>query len=124
MRAGSVRGAMEVADSGALGRRAEKAVGERLAPAGHQLAPVAQRTAQRGALQAGGAATLAFAALAFTAPKFNDGLLAILKPVSAWQGTLLPRIAFNNLPPEVLRGETLRLQIAAARRGIVTLSQR
>jgi hypothetical protein len=124
MRAGSVRGAMEVADSGALGRRAAKAVGERLAPAGQQLAPVEQRVAQRGALRAGGAATVAFAALAITAPKFNDGLLAILKPVSAWQGTLLPRIGFNNLPPEVLRGETLRLQIAAARRGTVTLSQR
>ncbi len=124
MRAGSVRGAMEVADSGALGRLAATAVGAQLAPAAHQLAPVEQRSAQRGALRAGGAATVAFAALAFTAPRFNDGLLAILKPVSAWQGTLLPRIGFNNLPPEVLRGETLRLQIAAARRGVVTLSQR
>ena len=124
MRAGSVRGAMEVANTGALGRLAATAVGARLAPAAHQLAPVEQRTAQRGALRAGGAATLAFVALAVTAPKFNDGLLAILKPVSAWQGTLLPRIGFNNLPPEILRGETLRLQIAAARRGVVTLSQR
>jgi hypothetical protein len=124
MRAGSVRGAMEVANSGALGRRAAAAVGEKLEPAGSRLAPVAQRSAARGAMQATGAATVAFAALAFTAPKFNDGLLAILKPVSAWQGTLLPRIGFNNLPPEVLRGETLRLQIAAAQRGTVTLSQR
>jgi hypothetical protein len=26
-------------------------------------------------------------------------LLAILKPVRAWQGTLLPRLSFENLPP-------------------------
>ena len=124
MRAGSVRGAMEVANSGALGRRAATAVGERLAPAGARLAPVERRAAARGAAQASGAATVALAALAFAAPRFNDGLLAIMRPVSAWQGKLLPRIAFNNLPPEVLRGETLRLQIAAAQRGTVSLSQR
>ena len=64
------------------------------------------------------------AALAFAVPNFNDGLLAILRPVQAWNGTLLPRIAFTNLPPAVLRGETVRLQIAAARRGTITLSQR
>ena len=33
---------------------AATAVGARLAPAGHQLAPVEQRGAQRGALRAGG----------------------------------------------------------------------
>ena len=124
MRAGSVRGAMEVAESGALGRRAAAAVGQKLEPAGPRLAPAEQRTVRRGALQAAGIAAVAFGALAFTAPKFNDGMLAIMKPVSAWQGTLLPRIGFNNLPPAVLRGETLRLQIAAARRGTVMLSQR
>jgi len=48
----------------------------------------------------------------------------MLQPVSAWRGTLLPRIAFDNLPPNVLRGETLRLRIAAPQRASVTVSQR
>ena len=54
---------------------------------------------------------MAMAALAFAVPNFNDGLLAILRPVRAWNGTLLPRIAFTNLPPFVLRGETVRLKL-------------
>ena len=124
MRAGSVRGAMEVANTGALGRRAAAAVGERLAPAASRLAPAERRTTARGALQAVGAAALALGALAFTAPKYNDGFLAIMKPVSAWQGSLLPRLAFTNLPPEVLRGESVRLKIAAEHRSTVSVSQR
>jgi hypothetical protein len=124
MRAGSVRGAMEVANSGALGRRAAAAVGDKLAPAGSRLAPVERGKATRVAFQAGGAAVLALGALAFTAPKYNDGFLAIMKPVSAWKGSLLPRLAFTNLPPEVLRGETVRLKIAAEHRGTVSIAQR
>ncbi|HMA25654.1 MAG TPA: hypothetical protein VKP00_16695, partial [Gemmatimonadaceae bacterium] len=96
----------------------------RLAPAASKLAPAERRSVRRGAVQATGAATVAAAALAFAAPNFNDGMLALLKPVSAWRGTLLPRIAFEGLPPAVLRGETLRLHIAAPRRGTVTLSER
>ena len=124
MRAGSVRGAMEVANTGALGRRAAAAVGEKLAPAASRLAPVERGRTTRGALQAVGAAILGLGALAFTAPRYNDGFLAIMKPVSAWQGSLLPRLAFTNLPPEVLRGETVRLKIAAEHRGTVSVVQR
>jgi hypothetical protein len=67
---------------------------------------------------------MAVAALAFTVPNFNDGMLAILEPVSAWKGTLLPHLAFENLPPDVLRGETVRIRINAPRRTSVSLSQR
>ncbi len=124
LRAGALRGALEVGESGALGRRAAASVGDRLAPAGTRLAPDAERTMRRHAGQATGVATLAVAALVFVAPSYNDGLAAILKPVRAWQGTLLPRITFENLPPAVLRGESLRLRIAAAQRGSVTVAQR
>src|SRR5581483_4504654 len=117
LRAGALRGVLEVGDTGALGRRAAAAVGERLAPAAGRLAPVQHRTVRRGAVQATGAATFAAAALVVVGghSNFNDGMLALLRPVSAWQGTLLPRIAFQDLPPAVLRGETLRLRIAANR---------
>lgn len=124
LRSGALRGAIEVADSGALGRRAAAAVGERLAPAHNRLAPAERRAVRRGALRATGAATVAAAALAFAAPNYDDGMLALIKPVSAWRGTLLPRISFEGLPPTVLRGESLRLLIAAPQRGTVTLSER
>ncbi|HMA25592.1 MAG TPA: Ig-like domain-containing protein, partial [Gemmatimonadaceae bacterium] len=124
LRAGALRGVLEVADSGALGRRAAAAVSAQLAPGGARLVPGAERSVRRHAGQATGVATVAVAALAFAVPSFNDGLLAILKPVRAWQGTLLPRLSFENLPPAVLRGETLRLRIVAPQRGTVTLAQR
>ncbi|HEV8218528.1 MAG TPA: hypothetical protein VGP95_21910, partial [Gemmatimonadaceae bacterium] len=124
MRAGAIRAALEVAHTGALGRRAAAAVSERLTPAGPRLAPAEGRLVRRGAVQATGAATLAAAMLAFAVPNYNDGFRAMLQPVSAWRGTLLPRIAFDNLPPNVLRGETLRLRVAAPQRATVTVSQR
>jgi hypothetical protein len=124
LRAGTVRGVMEVAESGALGRRAAEAVTARLTPAGPRLAPAEHRLLQRWAMQTGIGAAVAIVVLLAVAPLFNDGLLAILKPVRAWQGTLLPRIAFTNLPPAVLRGESMHLQITAPRRGAVTLTQR
>src|SRR5262249_54186732 len=101
LRAGALRGVIEVANSGALGRRAADAVSAQLAPAGPRLAPAERRAVRRGAAQATGVAGVAMAALAFAVPNFNDGLLAILRPVRAWNGTLLPRIAFTNLPPFV-----------------------
>jgi hypothetical protein len=124
MRAGALRGVIEVADSGALGRRAAAAVSQKLAPAGARLAPRERRGVRRGVLQAAAVAIVAGLALGWTAPTFNDGMAAIIRPVHAWQGTLLPKIAFRNLPTMVLRGEMLRLDIDAAQRSIVTLSQR
>ncbi len=124
MRAGALRGVIEVADSGALGRRAAAAVSEKLSPAGRRLAPREARGVRRGVLQAAAVAVVAALALGWTVPTYDDGLMAIMRPVHAWQGTLLPKITFANLPPEVLRGETLRLDIAASQRSEVTLSQR
>ncbi|HEY7395334.1 MAG TPA: hypothetical protein VH559_10855, partial [Gemmatimonadaceae bacterium] len=124
MRAGALRGVLEVADKGALGRRAADAVTQKLAPVGPRLAPAEQRSVRRGAAQSVIGAGVAMAALGFAAPQFNDGFLAIMKPVSAWGGTLLPPLTFTNLPPVVLRGEVLQLHIAADRRATVSLAQR
>lgn len=124
LRAGQLRGVLEVADSGALGRRAAAAVSDKLAPVGPRLAPGENRSVGRRALQAAVAAAVAIVALAFAAPQFNDGLQAIMRPVSAWDGTLLPRIAFSDLPPAVLRGEMLKLRVSAAQRSTITLAQR
>src|SRR6202008_2468655 len=94
-------------------RRAADVVSQKLGPAGLRLAPVEERTTRRGATQASLAASGAIAALLFAAPSFNDGLSAILRPLDAWHGTLLPKITFQNLPPAMLRGESVRLGSAA-----------
>jgi hypothetical protein len=124
LRAGALRGVIEVAESGALGRKAAAALSERLSPGAGKLAVGERRLVRRGAAQATGAATVAAAALAFAVPNFNDGILAIMKPVSAWNGTLLPRLSFENLPPDVLRGENVRIRVSAPHRTSVTLAQR
>jgi hypothetical protein len=124
LRAGQLRGALEVAQSGALGRRAADRLSEKLAPAGPRLAPGENRLLRRGLVQAAIGAVVAIVGLLFAAPVFNDGLLAILRPVDAWHGTLLPRIAFKDLPPAILRGESMHLRISAPRRGTITLTQR
>jgi hypothetical protein len=62
--------------------------------------------------------------LAALTPVFGDGLLALLLPVKAWNGTLLPKLEFRGLPRQVMRGEELKLEINAPRRSQVTLSQR
>jgi hypothetical protein len=124
LRAGQLRGALEVGESGALGRRAADRLSQQLAPVGPRLAPVEQRLLQRGVVQAAIGAAVAIGALLFVVPVFNDGLLAILRPVDAWHGTLLPRIAFRDLPPAVLRGESMRLQIEAPKRSTITVTQR
>ena len=99
---------------GALGRRAADAVSSKLEPVRTRLAPVEQRTVRRGAAQAAGVATVAMAALAFAVPNFNDGLLAIMRPVQAWQGTLL---AAHRVHESAARSAARRNGATADRRG-------
>jgi hypothetical protein len=111
LRAGALRGVIEVADSGALGRKAAATLSDRLSSKAGKLAVGERRLVRRSAAQATGAATVAAAALAFAVPSFNDGMSAIMQPVRAWNGTLLPRLSFDNLPPDVLRGEMVRIRV-------------
>ncbi|HEY7235599.1 MAG TPA: hypothetical protein VH539_15705, partial [Gemmatimonadaceae bacterium] len=105
LRAGALRGALEVADRGTLGRHAATEMANRLRGVGATLAPVSRRTARRNAGRTFAAATISVMLLAGLTPIFGDGLLALLLPVKAWNGTLLPRLEFRNLPREVMRGE-------------------
>ncbi len=124
LRVGALRGVLEVGESGALGRHAATAMAERLDAFGVELVPEARRVARMRGWRFAGGALLAAVALGGIGPFFSDGLLAVLLPMRAWNGTLLPPIAFDRLPIAVLRGETLRLDIRAPGRSFVTLQQR
>lgn len=125
LRAGQLRGALEVANEGPLGRRAAESLGARLGRGGVTLAPQLQRRARHAVVRALAAAVLTAAALlGIVAPLFDDGLLALLRPVSAWNGTLLPRLGFVDLPPVVVRNEALRIHVRAPGRTTVTLHVR
>ena len=124
LRAGQLRGVLEVAESGALGRRAAESLGARLADAGPALAPRLRRDARHGLLRAGVAAAITVALLGVLAPTFGDGLLALLRPVHAWRGTLLPALGFDALPAVAVRNEPLRVRVLAPGRQTVTLHAR
>ncbi|HKW48009.1 MAG TPA: hypothetical protein VJN70_11205 [Gemmatimonadaceae bacterium] len=124
LRAGALRGALEVADRGALGRHAANEMSNKLRGAGATLAPTSRRSARRQAGRTFAAASISVVLLAALTPVFGDGLLALFLPVKAWNGTLLPKLEFRGLPHEIMRGEDLKLEITAPRRSQVTLSQR
>jgi hypothetical protein len=58
-----------------------------------------------GAVQATGAATVAAACFAFRRSEVQRRLPRHAAACERWRGTLLPRIAFDNLPPNVLRAK-------------------
>ncbi len=124
LRAGALRGAIEVAESGAFGRRAAAAMMESLHPSGDTLAPVLRRQARVRALRIGAVAVITALLLGVVAPWRSDGLMAILRPVSAWRGTLLAPLAFVRLPAVVMRNDTVRVTIAAPGRTTVELQDR
>ncbi len=124
LRAGALRGALEVANTGAFGRRAAAVLGKALSVHGTSLAPVMLGHARRRALRVGAAAAVTALLLAVVAPARGDGLMALLRPVSAWRGTLLAPLAFYGLPQLVLRGDTVRVTVAATGRGTVELQDR
>ena len=123
LRAGSVRGTMEVAETGTLGRKASDALVAQLT-SNHTLLPQTRRRANRRLGRIGLVLGVALVALSVSAGTFTDGFAAVMSPVAAWRGTLLPAIAFENLPPAVVRGEALRVSIAAPGRREIIVDRR
>src|SRR5688572_22371654 len=123
LRTGSLRGAIEVADSGTLGRRGAQLLGEKLERQGPALAPALQRRARGRALLGAAGAVLAILTLAAARSASPDGWRALAHPLAAWKGTLAPPLEVI-APRLVLRGERVTIRIAAADRRVVTLSQR
>ena len=122
LRAGSLEGALEVGHSGVLGARAAHDVARRLTPA--VLVPQLSRRLVRVLAIAGAAALVGTSVLAIASRRAPDGLSAMLHPVRAWRGLLLPALAFERLPSSVPRGMPLTVRIRAAGRQVVTVSRR
>ena len=122
LRAGSLEGALEVGHSGVLGARAAHDVARRLTPA--VLVPQLSRRLVRVLAIAGAAALVGASVLAIASRRLPDGLSAMLHPVRAWRGLLLPALAFERLPSSVPRGMPLTVRIRAEGRQVVTVSRR
>ena len=126
LRAGALRGALEVANAGTLGRYNAEQVAKRLEEkAGNRsLTPTLTK---RALLRSGGAAlvgALGILLLATRSSATPDGWRAIAHPVRAWTGTLLAPISLQSAPRSVLRGERVSLSISAPDRRRITVYQR
>jgi hypothetical protein len=124
LRTGALRGALEVSESGVLGRRAADALARTLGANRGPLAPRAQRDLWMRGAMAGGAAVIGILALGAARTASPDGWRAIRHPLGAYTGRLLEPITLANVPPAVLRGERVRLTILAPHRRGITLASR
>ena len=123
LRAGSLRGALEVGTSGAFGSRASRVLADRLGPA-WVLAPVMQWRAWRLGLIAMGAATAGMFLLGAARDAAPDGWRALRHPLGAWNGSLLEPLIIVDPPRAVMRGERVRVRIRASERRFVSLQKR
>lgn len=124
MRAGSLRGALEVDSSGPLGRLAAKRLASELGRAKRPLAPAMQGRATRWSILSALVAIGSLASVAVARDVAPDGWRAMRHPVKAWSGDLLPPLVILDPPTHVLRGEEVRLTIAAPERRVVQLHAR
>jgi hypothetical protein len=125
LRRGALTGLLEVAPQGGpFVAKAANALGAK-------LASVEERPAPRHRRRLRAAAVLSFVALlqvltlaSTSFAKRADGWRALLNPVDAWRGTLLPALAIDELPRRLPRGAQAAIGIAAAGRTSVTLRWR
>jgi hypothetical protein len=120
LRAGALRAAREVAATGPLGARAADDLARTLHAAGGPLAPAWLARARR--LAAGGAFACAgaLAAVAAAGAWAGDGLAALVHPVRAARGTLLPPLRVVGAPAHIARGRPLTVAVEAPGRARVT----
>ncbi len=122
LRSGSLRGALEVADSGVLGAKAAQDVAQKLGA--NALTPQLGSQVGRAQMWGAGFAIVSIALLMLLGRAFPDGLQAATHPLRAFNGTLLPALGFDKLPASVPRGMPLTVRIRAPGRHAITVSQR
>ncbi|HEX6317131.1 MAG TPA: Ig-like domain-containing protein [Gemmatimonadaceae bacterium] len=125
LRDGSIRGTIEVAGSGALGRLGAEAMAKRLGDVGRKpLAPALRRRLFQWVGVGAVAAVVGAVALAAGTATAPDGWAALLHPLRAWNGELLEGVRMDSLPASVLRGERISITVRAPGRREVTLAHR
>jgi hypothetical protein len=122
LRRGALRGALEVGDTGALGRRGAEQLRSRIAD-GKALSPTLRGKARLRTAAVAVLATAAIATLTAAALTVPDGWTALAHPVRAWRGTLLPPLRID-APSDVARGQPVHVRIAAPGRLRVAVQRR
>lgn len=125
LRRGSLSGLIEVApQGGTFVERAANSLGESISIAASSPAPVHRRGLQRAAL----VSALVLLQVLFLATASwgtrSDGWRALLSPVDAWRGTLLPELRVVDLPGRIQRGSVLDITVAAEGREYVVVRWR
>jgi hypothetical protein len=123
MRRGLLVGVLELEGHGPLAERAASHVRGTL-PVGSPLAPAMRKASTRRAMYGAAAAAVGLVLLLAATPLFADGLVAMLRPIDAWRGTLLEAPRIDGAPAELLRGSPLRVTVRAPGRRVIYLESR
>jgi hypothetical protein len=125
LRAGSLRGVLEVSETGVLGRLGAEQMAERLhAFGGKTLAPTYRQQVLKRVGVGLGAAVAGVLAVVTAAVAAPDGFRAVLNPIGAWRGTLVGEVTLGEVPGSVLRGERLSITVRAPGRRTIEIAQR
>ena len=122
LRDGSLVAALQLGGRGALAAAGVAALDARLGTSAPNVAR--SRSRLRVAGRAVGALLLAAVVLAVAAPSRRDGIGAVLRPVRAWRGELLPALAVTGAPSAVRRGTSFTAVVNAPGRRRVTVRER
>ncbi|MGQ0715372.1 MAG: hypothetical protein ACT4PJ_16870 [Gemmatimonadaceae bacterium] len=124
LRSGSLRGALEVHSSGSLGQLAARRMAAELSKTRRPLAPATQGRATRWGIISAAVALGSLASVAVARDMAPDGWRAMRHPMMAWSGSLLPPLIILDPPRYVLRGEEVRVNVAAPERRTLVLHAR
>ena len=125
LRRGALTGLLEVAhEGGVFVARAAESIGNALAAVQATPAPAHRQRLLRTAAFS----TIAFAnVIALAGGSWDrraDGWSALMNPVAAWRGTLLPALALTDAPPRLARGSAVTFGVTATGRREVTVRWR
>jgi hypothetical protein len=125
LRDGSVRTALEVGEASSLGRLGAAMVAAKLEGFGTPvLVPMLRRSLRRAALLGAALVVVAVGVLTAAAVRSSDGWAAVVHPVRAWRGTLLGKLAIEDAPKVVERGDVVTVKVLAPGRSDVSVLQR
>lgn len=125
LRRGALTGLLEVAPQGGpFVAKAADALGAKLESVADRPAPQHRRRLRAAAVLSFVALAQVFLLASTSFAKRADGWRALLNPVDAWRGTLLPTLEIDELPRRLPRGSQAPIGISAAGRTAVTLRWR